>query len=30
VVTDVDGSWDQTALQVLKAIQGTIRTRILY
>ena len=30
VVTDVDGSWDQSALQVLKAIQGTIRTRILY
>ncbi len=30
VVTDVDDSWDQSALEVLKAIQGTIRTRILY
>ena len=30
VVTDVDGSWDQSALEVLKAIKGTIRTRILY
>lgn len=30
VVTDVDDSWDQSAIEVLQSIQGTIRTRILY
>lgn len=30
VVTDVAGNWDQSALEELKAIDGTIRTRILY
>jgi len=30
VVTDVDDDWDQAALDELKAIKGTIRTRILY
>ncbi len=30
VVTDVDDGWDQAALEDLKAIKGTIRTRILY
>lgn len=30
VVTDVEGGWDQTALEELKVIEGTIRTRILY
>ncbi|PCJ49340.1 MAG: phosphoglycerate dehydrogenase [Gammaproteobacteria bacterium] len=30
VVTDVDESWQQQALDDLKAIEGTIRTRILY
>ena len=30
VVTDVDEHWDKSALDELKAIEGTIRTRILY
>ena len=30
VVTDVDEHWDKSALEELKAIDGTIRTRILY
>ena len=30
VVTDVIGTWEQSALEELKAIEGTIRTRILY
>jgi D-3-phosphoglycerate dehydrogenase len=30
VVTDVDEHWDKSALDELKAIKGTIRTRILY
>jgi len=30
VVTDVDDSWDQITLEDLKAISGTIRTRLLY
>ncbi len=30
VVTDVDQHWDKSALAELKAIKGTIRTRILY
>jgi len=30
VVTDVDDSWDQNAIDILQAIKGTIRTRILY
>ena len=30
VVTDVDEHWDKIALDELKAIEGTIRTRILY
>ena len=30
VVTDVDQQWDKSALEELKAIKGTIRTRILY
>ncbi|NNJ72037.1 MAG: phosphoglycerate dehydrogenase [Enterobacterales bacterium] len=30
VVTDVDEHWDKSALDELKAIPGTIRTRILY
>jgi D-3-phosphoglycerate dehydrogenase / 2-oxoglutarate reductase len=30
VVTDVAQGWDQSALEALKAIEGTIRTRIIY
>jgi D-3-phosphoglycerate dehydrogenase / 2-oxoglutarate reductase len=30
VVTDVDNSWDEQALTDLKAITGTIRTRVIY
>jgi len=30
VVTDVDNNWDKAAIKSLKAIPGTIRTRVLY
>lgn len=30
VVTDIQGNWDISVMEVLKSIQGTIRTRILY
>jgi len=30
VVTDVDDNWDKVAIETLKAIPGTIRTRVLY